>query len=137
MKNILFIIFIVFPSLKIHAQELNGISDDKVYKFVQKKAEPKIGMEKFYLDFKERFFIEDNSVLENEIDVRFKFIVEKDGSFTDIQILDDKLNFGDKVINILKKMPAWNPAVHNDKIVRSSFILRVKLPITDRKETVD
>lgn len=41
MKIFLIIFCIMFSSATIQAQEVNEMDDDKVYRFVQKKAEPK------------------------------------------------------------------------------------------------
>lgn len=50
------------------------------------------------------------------------FIVEKDGSLSDIKIVRD-LGFGTKeeAIRVLKSSPKWTPGKHNDKLVRVLF----------------
>lgn len=50
------------------------------------------------------------------------FIIEKDGSISDINIIKD-LGFGTKeeAIRVLKLSPKWNPGKQNDKLVRVLF----------------
>lgn len=107
-------------------------SDDenKVWGFVQQKAAPNEGLEKFYQNFQRKFNSPDVGGNVTEISVRLKFVVEKDGSFTDIQIAGpDPHNIGKEAIRVLKAMPKWKPAEHNGKTVRSSFKLPIKLRV--------
>jgi len=59
------------------------------------------------------------------------FVVERDGSITDIKIIHG-LGYGTEraVVNVLKKMPRWNPAVKNGKKVRCSFIIPFTIDAT-------
>ncbi|TKC01760.1 energy transducer TonB [Pedobacter cryotolerans] len=59
--------------------------------------------------------------------VRAKFIVEVDGSVTNIQI-ETKLGYGcdEEVIRVLRKMPKWKPGELNGKPVRTYF----RVPVT-------
>jgi protein TonB len=54
--------------------------------------------------------------------VLVSFVVEKDGSLTDIKVLKD-IGFGTgaEAVRILKKGPKWTPAVQNGRNVRSTF----------------
>ncbi len=56
------------------------------------------------------------------------FVVEKDGSLTDIKILKD-LGYGTgaEAIRVLKKSPKWVPAEQNGKKVRCSFQLPIAI----------
>jgi len=86
MKILLIIFCILFSSAKIQAQEVNESDDDKVYKFVQKKAEPKQGMFQFLQAFTNEF----NSLVIppkfDEISFKLKFIIEKNGTLSNIEI---------------------------------------------------
>lgn len=55
MKTFLLIFLILFSFFEIQAQESNEMNDDKVYRFVQQKAEPKQGMFKFLQAFTSQF----------------------------------------------------------------------------------
>lgn len=104
---------------------------NKVYNFVQQKASPNEGIQKFYSNFARKFNAPDVGGGVSEIVVRLKFVVEKDGSFTDIQVIDDKQGVGREAIRVLKSMPNWKPAEHNGKTVRSSFTLPIKIKVNN------
>ncbi|HZW63554.1 MAG TPA: energy transducer TonB, partial [Flavobacteriaceae bacterium] len=68
----------------------------------------------------------------NEISIRLRFVVEKDGSFTDIQVVGaDPHGAGREAIRVLRSMPKWKPAQHNGKTVRSSFTLPIKIRVNN------
>jgi len=107
-------------------------SDDenKIWGFVKQKAEPTEGMQNFYKNYTRKFTAPEVGGNVQEISVLLKFVVEKDGSFTDIQIAGpDPHSIGKEAIRVLKSMPKWKPAEHNGKTVRSSFKLPIKLRV--------
>ncbi len=55
--------------------------------------------------------------------------MEKDGSLTDIQVIEDEFNVGQDAVRIMKLMPSWNPAMHNGYIVRSRFTIPIKIRV--------
>ena len=56
------------------------------------------------------------------------FVVEKDGSITDIKVLKDLGHgTGEEAIRILKKCPKWSPAEQKGKKVRCSFMLPLRI----------
>jgi protein TonB len=56
------------------------------------------------------------------------FVVEKDGSLTDIKVLRDVgYGSGNEAIRVLKKGPKWTPAVQNGKNVRCAFVLPISI----------
>ncbi|KAA5538227.1 energy transducer TonB [Paenimyroides baculatum] len=128
MKILLIIIFTLFSSAKIQAQE--SIEDDeKVYKFVQKKAAPKQGISKFLQAFTNEF----NSLVIppkfDEISFKLKFVIEKNGMLSNIEIKENEHAYAyvEEIIRVLKKAPAWQPAENKGKIVRSVNVVPVKL----------
>lgn len=108
-------------------------SDDenKVHSFVQQKAAPNEGLQKFMQNYARKFNAPDVGGNVTEIKVRLKFVVEKDGSFTDLQVLDDKQGVGNEAKRVLKSMPQWKPAQHNGKTVRSSFTLPITIKVNN------
>ncbi|MEG1266155.1 MAG: energy transducer TonB [Myroides sp.] len=109
-------------------------SDDenKVHTFVKQKAEPNEGLQSFFSSFIRKFNAPDVGGNVKEISVRLKFVVEKDGSFTDVQVSGaDPHNMGKEAIRVLKSMPKWKPAEHNGKKVRSSFTLPIKVRVNN------
>ena len=92
------------------------------------------GMEKFYGFIKKNYDIESiRDKLDRDLNgkVFVKFVVEKDGSLTDIQVIRD-LGYGTKeeAIRVLRKVPKWTPGIQNGKPVRASFSLPINLSIT-------
>lgn len=134
MRKIIIVFFTFFVGLQLIAQNLSSFKDDKIYEYRQ-KAEPKEGMQIFYDDFIER--LNKELLLPSDKKVRFKieFIVEKDGSFNEIQVKgDDAKVIGERVVRVLKTMPAWNPAELKGKIVRSTFVLSIGF---EKLETIE
>jgi len=129
MKTFFIIFCILFSLAEIQAQEVNEIDDDKVYRFVQKKAEPKQGMSRFLQAFSNQF----NSLVIppkfDEISFKLKFVIEKSGTISNIEIEENEHAYAyvEEIIRVLKLMPAWKPAENKGKIVRSVHIVPVKL----------
>lgn len=112
----------------------NKFSDDenKVHTFVQKKAAPTEGLPKFYQSYGRKFNAPDVGGGVSEISVMLSFVVERDGSFTDIKVVGaDPHNMEKEAIRVLKSMPKWKPAEHNGKTVRSSFRLPIKVRVNN------
>ena len=58
--------------------------------------------------------------------VYVSFVVEKDGSLTDIKIIRDVgYGTGAEAIRVLKKSPKWNPGLLNGEKTRCSFMLPI------------
>ncbi len=57
-----------------------------------------------------------------------RFIVEKNGSLSDIQVMRDLgYGTGEEAVRVLKNSPAWNPGIQNGHPVRASLIMPVKI----------
>lgn len=116
------------PVTPLDTEELN-----KVYVAVQVKAEYPGGYALLHRDFKSRFHIPKEFILEEKRDFQIivTFIVEHDGTLTDIKVARDPGNgAGDEAVRVLKEMPKWKPAIQNNRTVRSQFTL----PLTISKE---
>ena len=62
--------------------------------------------------------------------VYLTFVVEKDGSITDIKILRDiGSGCGEEAIRVVKSMPKWTPAMQRGKKVRQQFNLPVNFTL--------
>jgi len=71
---------------------------------------------------------------ENNIQGRvyIQFVVERDGSLTDVKIVRDPgSGLGDEAIRVLKLSPHWKPGVQNGKPVRVQFTLPVNFSLGD------
>ncbi len=122
-------ILILFYSIYSFSQNDINNNDNKIYNFtgIQQKPEFPGGVEKL------KAFVNDNlikagfegitnsNVKTNAVSI---FIVEKDGTLSDIKVYG-KINSAksEEVIKILKKSPIWNPGKQNTKIVRVNFAL--------------
>lgn len=126
MKNILLVVFVLFTGLQVVAQETERV-DGKVYSFVTQEAQPKEGIQRFYHNFSRRINIKDFSNDNREINAQLEFVVEKDGSFSDIRVINDTQGIGQELMRVLKTMPKWNPGKYDEEIVRSRFILPIKI----------
>lgn len=62
--------------------------------------------------------------------LKLRFIVEKDGSITQVEVLNDlRYDTGEEAIRVMKQSPKWKPALITGKPVRSYFILPIKLSV--------
>lgn len=110
----------------------NGtLNENAIVKLVQHKATPNEGFEKFYESFIRKFASKDVGDGVKVMEVKLRFVVEKDGSFTDIKVVDDKFGLGNEAIRVLKSMPKWKAAQHNGRTVRSQFTLPIKVRINN------
>ena len=83
------------------------------------------GIAKFYGFVSSNFNVPEEEGLKGKIFVQF--VVEKDGSLTDIKVLRDiGYGTGAEAIRVLKKCPKWAPGEQNGKKVRCTY----QLPIT-------
>ncbi len=128
MKNLLTILSLTFLSLT-YAQNkpAENSGDNRIYSSekVEVRAEFKDGTEKMR-DFIKANFAVPKQMVEtyNTSAVTSTFVVEKDGSLSDIKITKDTgFNTEAEMIRVLKLMPAWLPAELNGKKVRVLFEL--------------
>src|SRR5690554_1838153 len=133
MKNILLTIFALFTALPLIAQEPTGF-ENKIHRNVQEKANPKEGMEKFREDFIEQLDLSSVPVELEKITIKIRFTVERDGSFSNIRMMENEYGLEDNAIEVLKNMPPWNPAKHEGEIVRSVYTISMAVKIQDRVE---
>ena len=111
-------------------QEVTEAEPSKqVFKSVEVAQKPKGGMEAFYK------FVSNNynyppQAQEQGVNGRvlLQFVVEKDGSLTDIKVLRDlKYGTGEEAVRMLKKAPKWKPGIQNGRPVRVQFTLPIQL----------
>ncbi len=138
MKNTILVFFFLFIGFKTIAQETIDVDDIKVHSFVQRKAEPKEGLQHFYKNYMRKFNSAKFSSSTGTLDVRLRFVVEKDGSFTDVSVSYENVRgAGEEAVRVLRTMPAWKPATHKGKIVRSAFTLPMKIRINEEDEKTE
>ncbi|MGX7667393.1 energy transducer TonB [Flavobacterium pedocola] len=107
--------------------------DTKVYVAVEVQAAPPGGMQAFYKKFAGSFNAPDVEEGVAQIRVMLGFVVEKDGSFTDIKVLRDGgyPAAGKEAIRVLKSMPKWKAAIQNGNPVRSQFTLPITIQVAN------
>ena len=131
---------LLFLCARISAQqspksEVENIKDstkidyDAVFEYVEEEAEYIGG---HGLMFK---FIQENLVYPDEISnsndspgmgrVRVKFVVEKNGSLSQIEVLNDIPEIRKMYLDLFTKMPPWKPAKLNGIIVRQQFLIPI------------
>ena len=108
----------------------------EAYSFVDKKAMPKEGMQSFMQNFA-REFKAPKEISSDQIKFRLKFIVETDGSFSNIFAVDGDENVTTEAIRVLETMPNWNPAEHEGQVVRSTFTLPITIRVNPKIDVVN
>lgn len=151
MKKVLIIIFLFLSFYKIQAQENRLMiqkcdppsdyqskkedlikNEDYVYSLVSKKAQPQEGFDAFFKDLTISIKEELGDKIKRpltlkHIVIKIRFVVEKDGSLTNMTILEDKMNLANDVFNIIRMKPKWKPAELENRIVRMNFTLPIKI----------
>ena len=93
---------------------------------VEVKPEFPGGMDKFLKFVGNTYQVPDEEGLKGKVFV--SFVVEKDGTLTDIKVLRDiGSGTGAEAIRVLKKSPRWTPAEQNGKKVRCSYQLPISI----------
>ena len=101
--------------------------DNQIYNTAGIEVKPEFpgGMDKFYSYVGKNYQTPEEEGLKGKVYVTF--VVEKDGSLTDIKVIRDiGYGTGKEAIRVLNKCPRWNPGEQNGKKVRVLY----SLPIT-------
>ncbi len=107
----------------------NSVDPKKIYKMYEQAPEFPGGIEKFALYLKQNFNLPPNS---NGIKGRviLSFVVELDGSLTDVRVARGLSPDIDKeAIRVISKGPKWHPGIWNSKPVRIAFLTHIDMPI--------
>jgi protein TonB len=104
------------------------IENNEIYNAAGVEVKPEFpgGMKEFYSFIAKNFRAPDVAGLKGKIILAF--VVDKDGSLTDIKVLRD-VGFGSsaEAIRVLELSPKWIPAKQNGQFVRCSFILPINI----------
>lgn len=110
---------------------------------MEKKATPKEGLAAFMQNFAREFKAPEN-INADEIKMRLKFIVETDGSFSNIftpqeyfKPNESYLALQEEAIRTLKTMPEWKTAEHEGQVVRSTFTLPITIRVNPNIDVVN
>ncbi len=102
--------------------------DNTVYNSAGLEVKPDFpgGIGKFYSFVQKNYQMPDEEGLKGKVYVTF--VVEKDGTLTDIKVVRDiGYGTGKEAIRVLKATPRWNPGEQNGKPVRCTFSLPISL----------
>ncbi|WP_225872451.1 energy transducer TonB [Pedobacter polaris] len=115
------------------ANEATAADDNTVYSFVSMKNPPKYpgGIAAFYKFLGQNIKYPADATAKNvQGPVFTSFIVEKDGSITDIKV-DRKLGNGldEEAIRVLKLAKKWIPGMQDGKPVRVKYSLPIKFTL--------
>ena len=126
----LFICLVSFQNVNSQTEPIapDTNQDNNVYNSsgLEIKPEYKGGFNKFYEYIAKNYRTPDVPGLKGKLLV--SFVVEKDGSITDIKVLKDiGYGTGEEAIRILKKCPNWTPAEQKGKKVRCTFMLPINI----------
>ena len=106
--------------------------DNQIYNTAGIEVKPEFpgGMAKFYKFVGDNYRAPEEEGLKGKVYVTF--VVEKDGSLTDIKVLRDiGYGTGKEAIRVLNKCPRWNPGVQNGKPVRVLYSLPITIQTAD------
>jgi periplasmic protein TonB len=131
------------PNAQIRIDEPVGNSDVKavtedtgnqIFTAVEVEPVPRGGMDAFYKFLGDKIKYP-NAAKEAGTQGRviLQFVVEKDGSLTDIHVMREPGNgLGDEAMRVLKLAPKWTPGVQNGKPVRVQFTIPVNFSLGDQ-----
>lgn len=130
------------PNHGLNEKGLNNQSQPPL-SFVEKKAMPREGLASFMQNFAREFKAPEN-INADEIKMRLKFIVETDGSFSNILTPQEYfkpdesyLALQEEAVRTLKTMPEWKPAEHEGQVVRSTFTLPITIRVNPNIDVVN
>lgn len=101
------------------------IREDSVYRHVDKKAQFPGGPDSLKSFIRKNLCYPSEDCFEGSVIVRF--IVEKDGSISDVKVIRSiEPLVDDEAVRVVRSMPKWIPAEKDGKAVRSRLMLPVK-----------
>ncbi|HWZ02546.1 MAG TPA: energy transducer TonB [Mucilaginibacter sp.] len=107
----------------------NSIDPNKIYTEFEKAPEFPGGLEKFAIYLQQNFKLPPNSEgIHGK--VLLSFVVERNGSLTDVRIASGLSPEIDKeALRVIKKGPKWHPGIWNSKPVRIAYLTHIDVPV--------
>ncbi|MDM1408441.1 energy transducer TonB [Myroides sp. DF42-4-2] len=103
---------------------------NEIYRITTESAAPMEGLAAFSKSFITKFREIHMPDASGKVQVILSFVVEKDGSITDIKVLRDPgYGAGKEAVRVLKTMPKWKPARQDNRTVRSQFTLPITIQV--------
>lgn len=129
MKFLYLFMFLAFVNtFNVYAQE------NEVVLTPEFKAEPVGGMRSFYLAFMRKFNAPEIPVDQSEIKVKLNFIIETDGSLSEITMDGETEEIRNEILRVMKLMPEWKPALNAGEPVRSKFFMPISIKVTKENQ---
>lgn len=137
MKRIFFLIVTVLLPMCFKAQTITEAADadTSVMKSVEVPPEYPGGINAMYGDLVEggMNYPDIAKAKGAEGMVMVKFVVEKDGSISNVEIIKDEVGYGaaDEVVRVVKNLKRFEPGKQGGKTVRTEYILPVRFQLND------
>lgn len=97
-------------------------------------AKPVDGIENFYRQFIRKFNIP-HQINKDEIKIRVGLFIKKDGSISNIVILEsNEPDLNKEVIRVLKTMPNWQPTLKNGLPIDTFHVLPIMIKVRNQKD---
>lgn len=133
MKYLVFVCMFLC-SFTVFSQSNSGEVDknsEEVFDVVEQMPEYPGGQDKFYTYLKDNITYPENAIKEKiEGIVYVQFVVEKDGSISNVKVLRG-IGSGcdEEAVRIVKSMPNWSPGIQKGKPVRVRYNLPIKFSL--------
>lgn len=109
--------------------EVTESSSDQIFQSVEVQPQPPGGLKEF-MAWVGKNYDYPQAAIEAGVNgqVQVSFVVERDGSLTDIKVVRDlKYGTGEAAVKLLNKAPKWSPGVQNGRPVRVAYTLPIRL----------
>lgn len=134
MKKIVSFICVLMMFAAVQAQTPTPVSDNsdnQIYKECDVIASFPGGMAEMHKFIGTKATIGKFGQPGTDVNFKIEFVVEKDGSITDIKLAENSGEVSkellDEYIKVIKEMPKWDPAKKNGNVVRSLYTLPVNI----------
>ncbi|MBC7846570.1 MAG: energy transducer TonB [Flavobacterium sp.] len=128
MKKFLFLVVAIFSIQIVSAQDSPNVSNDILYNSAKVDVQPQFsgGIEAFFKFIANHYKMPNVDKFSGKVYVTF--VIEIDGSLTDIKVLSDiGYGTGKEAIRVLKLSPKWKPAEQNGQKVRCLHAIPISL----------
>jgi periplasmic protein TonB len=121
----------VETNIVLKTKEEETEEPDKILEYVPEKAEFPGGYKEFQKFIRDNYeYPRADRRIGTQGKIMVQFVVEKNGSITDIKILKGlSVSCDAEAIRVLKKVPAWKPAKQRGRNVRNRITLPIQLKL--------
>lgn len=132
LNSFLLSILLIFSSVAFSQTDGSEGEDENIYTIVQRSAQFPGGVQGFYTFLGENLNYPEEAFQKGmQGSVYVQFIIEKDGSITDVVAIKGiGAGCDEEAVRALKLMPSWTPAFHENRLVRQQMVQKItfKLP---------